>query len=65
MSDNRLWMYARYNDRSAFEMGLEGFLEYAINQTTYTDGVGNIRCPCRKCKHEAFLSVSTVRRTCY
>ncbi|XP_057808561.1 uncharacterized protein LOC131023040 [Salvia miltiorrhiza] len=61
MSDNRSWMYARYNDRAAFETGLESFLEFAINQTAYTDGIGNIRCPCRKCKNKVFASVPTVR----
>ncbi|XP_057767822.1 uncharacterized protein LOC130988082 [Salvia miltiorrhiza] len=62
MSDNRMWMYARYNDRLAFEMGLETFLEYARNQTAYTDGEGNIRCPCKKCKNQAYLDVPTVRK---
>ncbi|XP_057773074.1 uncharacterized protein LOC130992454 [Salvia miltiorrhiza] len=61
MSDNRTWMYARYNDRTAFETGLEFFLEWAFNQTAYTDGQGNIRCPCKKCKNQAYLDVPTVR----
>lgn len=57
-------MYRRYTSDGyispEFHQGVESFVHFACGQPVFMDR-DLIRCPCRKCKNQAYRDVDTVR----